>query len=69
VHNDLEAKLTDAVIARLAVVRIWRQRVSCGECQQTLERSAEFSKREYMLHSAMNSKLRRTGAGHFSTLI
>jgi len=24
-------------VARLAVIRIWRQRVSCGGCQQTLE--------------------------------
>src|SRR5271169_5191436 len=24
-------------VARLAVIRIWRQRVSCDECQQTLE--------------------------------
>ena len=25
-------------VARLAGIRIWRQRVSCGECQQTLSR-------------------------------
>jgi len=23
-------------VARLAVIRIWRQRVSCGECEQAL---------------------------------
>src|SRR5512146_2888000 len=27
-------------VARLAVIRIWRQRVSCDECKQALESSA-----------------------------
>ena len=33
-------------VARLAVIRIWRQRVSCGECQQTLEKLTKLFNRK-----------------------